>query len=281
MNNRSMAPGPVIPQLSYADLGEAVAWLCAAFGFTERLRIANHRSQLLVAGGAVVVVQARPPLGRASVMVRVDDVDAHHRHALAHGAHIVSGPTSYPYGERQYSAQDPAGHSWTFSQSVADVDPADWGGTWRATHVGRHINAPRAKVYRALLDARAVQRWMVPAGMTSQVHEFDPNEGGAFRISLSYDTPTAAGKTTPQTDTFHGRFVSLVPCERVVEVVEFEATAPALRGEMTITIKLSDADGGTELLAIHDRLPPGLSATDNETGWRMSLAKLAALVEAG
>jgi hypothetical protein len=55
---------------------------------------------------------------------------------------------------------------------------------------------------------------------------------------------------------------------------------PALRGEMTITISLADADGGTEILAVHERLPRGLSATDNEAGWRSSLAKLAALVEA-
>ena len=89
------------------------------------------------------------------------------------------------------------------------------------------------------------------------------------------------GKTTSHTDTYHGRFVTLVPNERVVEVVEFETADPTLRGEMTITITLADADGGTELLAVHDGLPPGLSPADNETGWRMALAKLAALLEAG
>jgi uncharacterized protein YndB with AHSA1/START domain len=69
--------------------------------------------------------------------------------------------------------------------------------------------------------------------------------------------------------------------ERVVEVVEFEAADPALRGEMTITITLTDADGGTELIAVHDGLLPGLEPSENETGWRMALAKLAAIVEAG
>jgi len=150
--------------------------------------------------------------------------------------------------------------------------------TTRITH---HVNAPRASVYRALLDARAVATWMVPAGMTSQVHAFDAREGGSFRISLTYNEPTETGKTTAHTDTYDGRFVELVPDERVVEVVEFETADPALRGEMTITISLADADGGTEILAVHDRLPPGLSAADNETGWRQALAKLAALVEAG
>jgi len=123
---------------------------------------------------------------------------------------------------------------------------------------------------------------MVPAGMSSEVHAFDAWEGGAFRISLTYDAPTGAGKTTAQTDTYHGHFVKLLPNEQVVEVVEFETTDPALRGEMTITITLADADGGgTDVVAVHDGLPRGLSPADNEVGWRSSLAKLAALVEAG
>lgn len=148
------------------------------------------------------------------------------------------------------------------------------------TRISLHVNAPRAIVYRALLDARAVATWMVPTGMTSHVHEFDAREGGSFRILLTYDAPTGTGKTTAHTDTFHGRFVKLVTNEKIVEVVEFETTNPALSGEMTITYALADADGGTGVLAMHDGLPRGLSTADNEVGWRMSLAKLAALVEA-
>jgi uncharacterized protein YndB with AHSA1/START domain len=150
----------------------------------------------------------------------------------------------------------------------------------RSTRISRRINAPRATVYGALLDAGAVATWMVPTGMTSHVHAFDPREGGMFRISLTYDAPTGTGKTTAHTDTYHGRFVRLAPHAQVVEVVEFETSNPALRGEMTITITLADADGGTEVSAVHDGLPPGLSPADNEAGWRESLAKLAALVEA-
>jgi len=150
-----------------------------------------------------------------------------------------------------------------------------------STSISQHIKAPRMNVYRALLDPRAVAIWKVPAGMTCHVHAFDAREGGSFRISLTYDEPTGAGKTTAHTDTYHGHFAKLVPNERVVEVDEFETEDPALRGEMTITITLADADGGTNLLAVHDGLPPGVSSTDNETGWRMALANLAAFVEAG
>jgi uncharacterized protein YndB with AHSA1/START domain len=124
-----------------------------------------------------------------------------------------------------------------------------------STRVSRHVNAPPARVYSALVDANAIAAWMVPTGMTSHVRAFEGREGGTFRISLTYDTPTGVGKTTAHTDTFHGRFVKLVPDERVVEVVEFETADPTLRGEMTITITLADANGGTEVLAVHDGLP--------------------------
>jgi uncharacterized protein YndB with AHSA1/START domain len=145
----------------------------------------------------------------------------------------------------------------------------------------QHIRAPRQAVYRALLDARAVQRWRVPTGMTSEVHCFEPREGGSFRVSLTYEAPTGTGKTTPHTDTYHGRFSRLVPDREVVEVIEFETTDPSLQGKMTITITLADRDGGTEVTGVHEGLPRGVNPADNELGWRLSLGKLAALVETG
>jgi uncharacterized protein YndB with AHSA1/START domain len=142
------------------------------------------------------------------------------------------------------------------------------------------VKAPRAVVYKALLDPRAVAIWKVPTGMTCQVHEFDAREGGSLRISLSYDAPSGTGKTSARTDTYRGRFVKLVPNEQVVEVDEFETTDPAMQGEMTITITLTDAAGGTTVHGVHDGLPSGVSIADNELGWRLALEKLAALVEA-
>lgn len=133
-----------------------------------------------------------------------------------------------------------------------------------------------------MTSADAVQRWMVPDHMTSEVHAFDAREGGGFRITLTYDEPTNTGKTEPHSDSFHGRFVKLVPGSQVVQVVEFESDDPGMAGEMTITYALTDAEGGgTELLGVHENLPPGLSPADNELGWRMSIDKLARIVEAG
>jgi uncharacterized protein YndB with AHSA1/START domain len=147
------------------------------------------------------------------------------------------------------------------------------------TRISVHLKAPRARVYRALLDAGAVATWKVPTGMTSHVHVFEPREGGSFRVSLTYDAAAGTGKTTAHTDTYHGRFVKLVPDEQVVEAIEFETANSALQGEMTITTTLTDVDGGTDLHAVHEGLPPGVRPEDNEAGWRSSLAKLAALVE--
>jgi uncharacterized protein YndB with AHSA1/START domain len=126
-----------------------------------------------------------------------------------------------------------------------------------------------------LLDPPAVAKWKVPDGRTCRVHAFDAREGGSFRISLAYNEPNERGKTNAHTDTYHGRFVKLVPNEEVIEVDEFETDDPALRGEMTITIALTDTRGGTNLVAVHDGLPRGGSPADNEIGWRMALAKLA------
>ena len=149
----------------------------------------------------------------------------------------------------------------------------------RSTRVNQYVNAPRERVYRALSDANAIAMWKVPDGMSCSVHSFEPREGGAFRISLTHSSPAAVGKTTAQTDTYHGYFVELVPNERIVEIDEFESDDPALQGEMRITMTLSDRDGGTEVVGVHDGLPPGVSISDNEAGWRMALGKLAALVE--
>ena len=147
------------------------------------------------------------------------------------------------------------------------------------TRVSRHVRAPRAAVYRALLDPAAVARWKVPEGMTCRVHEYDAREGGTLRVSLTYDEPGPHGKTTAHTDTYRGRFVRLVPGELVVEVDVFETDDPALQGEMTSTITLADADGGTELAAVHEGVPDGVAPADNELGWRIALDRLAELVE--
>ncbi len=127
----------MVPILPYPDVREATAWLCRVFGFVERLRIAAHRAQLNIGGdGAMIVAEyidrARRPERGADhishqIMVRVDDVTAHHAHVVREGAEILTPPTDYPYGERQYVVRDLGGHRWMFSQTLADTHPNEWG----------------------------------------------------------------------------------------------------------------------------------------------------------
>lgn len=127
--NRSIPSAVVIPVLIYPDVREAVTWLSTAFGFEERRRIGEgHRSQLRVGDGAVIVAEVReeqrpPRPGEVthSVIVRVDDARAHCERARSHGARILMEPTDFEYGERQYAAEDPVGHRWTFSETLEDV----------------------------------------------------------------------------------------------------------------------------------------------------------------
>lgn len=137
--SRTTGSASVVPELVYPDVAQAIDWLCDTFGFNEIWRAGEHRARLAYGNGVVIIADADPGYGRVtpgtdgarscSVMVKVDDVDAHHDHARGRGALILKPPADYPYGERQYSAQDLAGHKWTFTEAVADLAPEDWGGT--------------------------------------------------------------------------------------------------------------------------------------------------------
>jgi uncharacterized glyoxalase superfamily protein PhnB len=137
IQNRSKPPGTIIPVLLYPDIRKAVDWLCTAFGFQERLRIGNHRSQLCYGGGSIVVAALESEFDRKSelpvtaahsLLVSVENADSHFEHSSKAGAEIIRPPADCPYGERQYRVVDIGGHQWTFSQTIADVDPTDWGG---------------------------------------------------------------------------------------------------------------------------------------------------------
>jgi uncharacterized glyoxalase superfamily protein PhnB len=114
-----------------------VAWLEAAFGFEERVRIGDaHRAQMRVGvDGAIVVVdvggqRVAPDGDRTAhlIKVRVPDVDSGFTRACAEGARVVEVLTTWEYGERSGVVEDIGGHRWELTQTVRDVEPEEWGG---------------------------------------------------------------------------------------------------------------------------------------------------------
>jgi uncharacterized protein YndB with AHSA1/START domain len=150
-----------------------------------------------------------------------------------------------------------------------------------SARVSRIIRASRRAIYQACTDPVAVASWRVPDTMKAYVHVFDAREGGTYRISLTYQdlAHSPEGKTSDDTDTFQGRFLELVPGEKIVELVEFESDDPRFAGEMKISTSLADAAEGTEITMLCEDIPPGIRLEDNEVGCREALQKLAALVE--
>ena len=128
--NRSVPPCPVIPVLYYPDPSVAADWLSRAFGFTARLRIANHRIQMRAGQGCFTIAEGDVvPENSHVTQVRIEDALAHCERARQNGAIILTEPVDHMYGERQYNAQDFFGHRWDFTETIADIDPAIWGGT--------------------------------------------------------------------------------------------------------------------------------------------------------
>jgi uncharacterized protein YndB with AHSA1/START domain len=145
------------------------------------------------------------------------------------------------------------------------------------TRTSRVIRARPEELYEAFMDPSALVAWLPPAEMTGEIHEFDPQVGGGYRMSLSYppDERAFRGKTTDREDRVRVRFVELARPRRIVEAVTFDTTDPAFLGEMTIVWTFEEVSGGTEVTVLCANLPPGLRAEDNAAGSRLSLEQLA------
>jgi PhnB protein len=132
----------ITPYLLYEDPGAAAEWLAGAFGFTERLRLVEadgsvSHAEIQLGDGVVMLGSSgdsdyRNPRHLRGVTqylhVYIEDVEAHHAHAAeAPDITILMPPEDRPYGDRSYSAEDPEGHRWTFSQHIEDVRPEHWG----------------------------------------------------------------------------------------------------------------------------------------------------------
>jgi uncharacterized protein YndB with AHSA1/START domain len=151
-----------------------------------------------------------------------------------------------------------------------------------STQVSKIIKAPRSAVYQACLDPDALASWRVPDNMTGHMHVFDARAGGTFRMSLTYNDrdQSPGGKTSEGTDTFQGRFIELIPDEKIVEVIEFESQDLRFAGEMKMTTSLYDTGQGTEITVRCEGIPAGIRPEDNEAGTEQAMQKLAKLLTA-
>jgi uncharacterized protein YndB with AHSA1/START domain len=150
----------------------------------------------------------------------------------------------------------------------------------RTDTASRIIRATPEAIYEAFVDPEAQARWLPPSGMTGKFDAFDPRPGGDYRLTLTYTGAHAgAGKSADDADRVAGRFVELVPGERIVQTADFESDDPAFAGTMTMIWSLHSVPGGTEVTIEAFDVPPGISAEDHAQGMASTLANLAAFLE--
>lgn len=134
----------------------------------------------------------------------------------------------------------------------------------------RVFKCPPEKVYRAWLDPDAIVKWNPPHGFTARVHELDARVGGTYRMSFT-------NFTTGTTHTFGGRYLELVPDQRIRVTDAFDN--PDIPGEMVTTITLTETSIGTEVMIMQENLPDAIPPEACTLGWQECLDLLAKLVE--
>ena len=135
----------------------------------------------------------------------------------------------------------------------------------------RVIRAPAERVYRAFLDPDAMAKWMPPHGFTGKVHHIDAEVGGTYKMSFT-------NFSTGHTHTFGGKYLELVPNERIRNTDAFDD--PNLPGEMVTIVSLREVSCGTELDIVQEGIPEAIPVEGCYLGWQESLTLLAQLVEA-
>jgi uncharacterized protein YndB with AHSA1/START domain len=134
----------------------------------------------------------------------------------------------------------------------------------------RVLAAKPEKVYRAFVEADAMAKWLPPNGFTCTVHQLEPRVGGSHRMSFR-------NFTTGQGHSFGGKYLELVPNERLSYTDRFDD--PNLPGELRVTVTLKKVAVGTELAIVQEGLPDALPVAACYLGWQESLRNLARLVE--
>lgn len=150
----------------------------------------------------------------------------------------------------------------------------------RTDTASRVIKASPGAIYNAFVDPATLARWLPPQGMRARIERFEPHPGGSYRMVLTYDDPAAApGKATADSDIVEGRFVALVPGERIVWEVGFVSDDPAFAGTMTMSWRFKEVRDGTEVAILCENVPAGIGKADHDAGLRSTLENLARFIE--
>lgn len=134
----------------------------------------------------------------------------------------------------------------------------------------RVLTTTPEKIYRAFIEPDAIAKWLPPNGFTCTVHHMDPTVGGSHRMSFR-------NFTTGHGHSFGGRYVELVPHERLTYTDKFDD--PNLPGEMRVTVTLKKVSVGTEVGIVQEGVPDVIPVEACYLGWQESLRNLAKLVE--
>ncbi|WP_312651912.1 SRPBCC domain-containing protein [Proteiniclasticum sp.] len=151
--------------------------------------------------------------------------------------------------------------------------------TGRTDTASKVIKATPEVLYEAYTDPMKLIEWLPPQGMSAQVDQYEPFEGGRFHITLTYESVNGSGKTTRDTDVMEGKFMELIPCLKIVQTGRFQSDDPSYSGEMTETVIFEEVDEGTRVTFIMDNVPEGISKADHDEGLKSTLENLAKFVE--
>lgn len=151
----------------------------------------------------------------------------------------------------------------------------------RIDAASRVINASPQRIYQAYIDPGALAVWLPPKGMTARIDAYDPQEGGSYQFVLTHDhrDHSTPGKTSKDSDVVRGRFVELIPNQRIVQTVVFESEDPAFAGEMRMTWTLTPVSEGTDVAVRCEQVPRGIGHEDHQVGLASTLENLAAFIE--
>ncbi len=150
----------------------------------------------------------------------------------------------------------------------------------RIDTASRTVEASPEILYQAFINPDHLVKWLPPEGMSGHIDSFEPQAGGAYKMILTYEANKIAnGKTSENTDIIEGRFMELIPNEKIVQSVKFDSLNPAFQGEMKQTWFFESEGAETKVTIICEIVPEGIKKEDHDIGLKSTLENLSAFIK--